>query len=458
MRWLIAILLIINTTTTSACAEPPTAWTSLLRPSSFDHWRDGHHGWRIVSDVSLSKDSRKQFDDKQGRGVLVSHGDASNLESRDDYQDVDVKLDFMIPKQSNSGVKLMGRYEIQIRDTYGATNLTGDSCGGIYPRAELTPKYRYLDQGVPPRVNAAKPAGEWQSLEIEFIAPRFDANGKKTSNARFARVVLNGKLIHQDVEAPTPTGHAWRLEKEVPSGPLLLQGDHGAVAFRNIQVRPHIQADSSTAGHSVHPALVQMEEDPKLPRVLLIGDSITMGYTQPLRELLAGKANVQHPTENCGPSRRILERLDRYLGKKRWDVIQFNCGIHDLTHLNEARKVTSPGQGGKPQVSLDEYRANLEQIVARLRKTGAKLIWCTTTPLHQPAAYRLSDDVERYNEMAKKVMERNAIPINDLNRQVLSFKTPMWMPDGVHFTPQGYHELAELAAPVIEATLNKRQE
>jgi hypothetical protein len=171
--------------------------------------------------------------------VFVSKGDASNLESREEYQDVDVQLQFAIPKQSNAGVKLMSRYEIQILDTYGAKQLSGDSCGGIYPRAEEKPSYHHIDRGVPPRVNAAKPAGEWQSLEIEFIAPRFDAKGKKTSNAKFVRVVLNGKRIHENVEVSAPTGAAWRLVTEVPRAPLLLQGDHGPVAFRNIQVRPH---------------------------------------------------------------------------------------------------------------------------------------------------------------------------------------------------------------------------
>ena len=107
------------------------------------------------------------------------------------------------------------------------------------PRAEREPHYHHIDQGIAPSVNAAKPAGEWQTLEIEFIAPRFDASGKKISNAKFARVVLNKRLIHENVEVAAPTGAAWRLVKEVPRGPLLLQGDHGPVAFRNIQVRPH---------------------------------------------------------------------------------------------------------------------------------------------------------------------------------------------------------------------------
>ena len=116
------------------------------------------------------------------------------------------------------------------------------------------------------------------------------------------------------------------------------------------------------------------------------------------------------------PSRRIVEHLDLYLGKKPWDVIQFNCGIHDLTYLNEAGKVAGPKEGGKPQVPLDEYRANLEKIVARLKKTGAALIWCTTTPMNHPDVYRLPDDVDRYNEVAKEVMEKNGVQINDLNR------------------------------------------
>ena len=226
-----------------------------------------------------------------------------------------------------------------------------------------------------------------------------------------------------------------------------------------LAVAGHVSAETAVkvATPPIHPALVQVDEDPKLPRVLLIGDSITMGYTAPLRELLAGKANVQHPAENCGPSRRILEHLDLYLGKKHWDVIQLNCGIHDLTYLNEAKKVTGPKAGGKPQVPLDEYRTNLEAIVARLKKTGATLIWCTTTPMNHPDVYRLPDDVGRYNEVAKGVMEKNGVRINDLNRRVHEFKKPMWTPEGVHYTPEGYHELAQFAAPVIEAALPKPQ-
>ncbi len=110
---------------------------------------------------------------------------------------------------------------------------------GASIRAEEKPSYHHIDHGVPPRVNAAKPSGKWQSLEIAFVAPRFDMAGKKKSNAKFVRVTLNGKVIHENVEVSAPTGAAWRLVSEAPRGPLLLQGDHGPVAFRNIRVRPH---------------------------------------------------------------------------------------------------------------------------------------------------------------------------------------------------------------------------
>lgn len=219
-------------------AAQPSNSTSSDWTSSFTPWRPGHQGWKIVGDASLKENSPTRLDETSGSGVLISHGEASNLESLQDYQDVDVRLEFMIPKRSNAGVKLHGRYEIQILDSYGATELSGDSCGGIYPRAEQEPRYHHIDEGIPPRVNAARPAGEWQSLIIRFIAPRFDSAGNKISNAKFARVVLNGQLIHENVEVSAPTGAAWRLVEEVPRGPLLLQGDHGPVAYRNIRVIP----------------------------------------------------------------------------------------------------------------------------------------------------------------------------------------------------------------------------
>ena len=176
-----------------------------------------------------------------GKGIWVNGptGRTRDLISKVFHGDVELHLEFMIPKGSNSGVKLQGHYEIQILDSFGAKTLSGDSCGGIYPRAELKPKYHHIDKGVAPLVNACKPAGEWQTLDLIFVAPKFDANKKKIANARFVKVVLNGKVVHDNVELLTPTGNLW-TRPEVATGPILLQADHGPVAFRNVRVRPYV--------------------------------------------------------------------------------------------------------------------------------------------------------------------------------------------------------------------------
>jgi len=173
-----------------------------------------------------------------GQGALVNgQGKTNDLVSREEWGDVELELDFMIPTRSNSGVKLQGLYEIQIVDSWKEEKATAHHCGGIYPRAELKPRYHHIDDGIAPKSNAAKPPGQWQSLRIVFRAPRFDDQGEKVANARFDKVLLNGTMIHEDVELLYPTGHAWKRQ-EKPVGSLLLQADHGPVAFRNVRIRP----------------------------------------------------------------------------------------------------------------------------------------------------------------------------------------------------------------------------
>jgi hypothetical protein len=215
-------------------------WIELAGDVASSDWRDERHGWSTAGDAQLDAENDKRLGGADGDGVLLGAGgeNASNLKSTREFQDVALRLEFMVPRGSNSGVKLNGLYEIQIRDSYGKEKLTADDLGGVYPRAELRPSYTFLDDGVPARVNAARPIGEWQTLELEFVSPRFDGDGKKVEHARFLRVVLNGQVIHENVELLWPTGHAWDEEDETPRGPLLLQGDHGPVAFRKIAVRP----------------------------------------------------------------------------------------------------------------------------------------------------------------------------------------------------------------------------
>jgi hypothetical protein len=129
----------------------------------------------------------------------------------------------------------MGRYELQVYDSFGVEQdkYPGIECGGIYPRWINEKNV----EGHSPRVNASKPPGKWQTFDITFRAPRFDGSGKKIANARFVKVLHNGKLIHENVELNGVTRGAIS-EDEKATGPLRLQGDHGPVAYRNLRVKP----------------------------------------------------------------------------------------------------------------------------------------------------------------------------------------------------------------------------
>jgi hypothetical protein len=243
MRSLSLVVLSIGVLLPAALSSPARAddegWIDLIGSQTFDAWKPPTDAWAFVGEVRLDLKDPKRLLASPGSGVLYNGpaGRTRNLVTKRSFGDLDAHVEFLVSKGSNSGVKLAGVYEIQILDSAGKQRLSGKDRGGIYPRAELKPKYHYLDEGHAPRTNAALPAGEWQTLDVRFRAPRFDASGKKTANARFVKVVLNGQLIHDDVEAATPTGHAW-VNPETPTGPLLIQADHGPVAIRNVRVRP----------------------------------------------------------------------------------------------------------------------------------------------------------------------------------------------------------------------------
>jgi hypothetical protein len=193
----------------------------------------------VAGDATVDPRNPRRLVAQPGSETIVNGpmGRTKDIVTREKFGDIEVHLEFVVPRGSNSGIKLEGLYEIQIADSWGVKEPTASHCGGIYPRAELLPRYHHIDKGVPPRVNAARPPGEWQTLDIVFQAPRFDAQGKKTASARFVKVLLNGTLVQDNVEVSAPTGHAW-TKPEHATGPILLQGDHGPVAFRHVRVRP----------------------------------------------------------------------------------------------------------------------------------------------------------------------------------------------------------------------------
>jgi hypothetical protein len=194
--------------------------------------------WMLAKGVALDPADARKLVIEPGRGVYVngSGGRTIDLVTEAEYGDVELHIEFSIPRQSNSGVYLMGRYEVQVYDSFGVAKdkYPGIECGGIYPRwTEARGEF----EGHSPRVNVSKPPGEWQSFDITFRAPRFDASGRKTAPAKFVKVIHNGKVVHENVEVTGPT-RAAKFEDEKPAGPLMLQGDHGPVAYRNIRIRP----------------------------------------------------------------------------------------------------------------------------------------------------------------------------------------------------------------------------
>jgi hypothetical protein len=216
-----------------------TAFAAEERPlftgSDLKGWKSPHGTWEAVKAVSLDPANGKAFRTEAGTGVLLNSasGHTEDLFTETDHGDCELHLEFCVPKDSNSGVYLQGRYEVQILDSFGKKDLAFGDCGGLYERPEKGVGF----QGKAPSLNASKAPGEWQTFDITFRAPRFGKDGKKTENARFVKVVHNGKTIHENVEVDGPTRSA-AFPDEKALGPVMLQGDHGPVAFRNLRLKP----------------------------------------------------------------------------------------------------------------------------------------------------------------------------------------------------------------------------
>jgi GDSL-like lipase/acylhydrolase family protein len=192
-----------------------------------------------------------------------------------------------------------------------------------------------------------------------------------------------------------------------------------------------------------NPAFREVQDVPGLPRVLLIGDSISIGYTEPVRVELTNKANVHRIPENGAATIVGVKNLDKWLGTLKWDVIHFNFGLHDL-RLDD----------GKHQVLLPDYETNLRAIVQRLQKTGARLIWATTTPVPDADVKppRRSADVIAYNAAAARIMTESGIPIDDLYELVKPRLAELQLPANVHYTLPGYDVLGhQVAQSVLRA-------
>ena len=196
--------------------------------------------------------------------------------------------------------------------------------------------------------------------------------------------------------------------------------------------------------------------DNDLPKVFLIGDSISIGYTPEVIQHLQGKAFVSRAKANCGDTNRGLASLDGWLGKTNWDLIHFNWGLHDLCYRNpEVKTVGNRDKvNGTQSVPLAQYRKNLEQLVLRLKNTGAKLIWASTTKVPQGEVGRFAGDELKYNKVALEIMQKHGVAINDLHQLSSSLDPSLFRKRGdVHYTSQGSALLGKKVADQISKAL-----
>lgn len=225
--------------------------------------------------------------------------------------------------------------------------------------------------------------------------------------------------------------------------PLLRLGTLGWLCLGLLSV----SAQQPKAVRAPNPVLAPIEDVAGLPRVLLIGDSISMGYTLPVRKLLEGKANIHRIPANGGPTKNGVANIQKWLGTVKWDVVHFNWGIHDLKIMPD----------GKRQVEPADYEANLRTLVAALKTTGAKLIWASTTPI--PAGElnppREFGQVAEYNAIAARVMKENDVTINDLNAWMTPKFEEFHKPKDLHYTDAGSEHLAKKVAEAVGQALGR---
>lgn len=236
-RCLLSLIIFLVLTYTNLNAQSEGLPYRTIDLNNLNAFQSPSSNWQTAGDVYMDLYERLHVQTESGTGVLVNTNEGDNQQdifTAWDHGDLDLELEFMMASESNSGIYFQGRYELQMLDSWGVKHPGFYDMGGVYQWWENDTGVG----GIPPRTNASRAPGLWQHLEVKFRAPRFNENGEKIANARLKEVVLNGVMIHRNVDLIHPTGGAVSNE-EVEKAPLRFQGDHGPVAFRNIHYKTY---------------------------------------------------------------------------------------------------------------------------------------------------------------------------------------------------------------------------
>lgn len=342
---------------------------------NLDAFKDVAENWKIVGDAVVDRSLPRKISGFPGTGVLLN---SPNKQSRKqlftnfEHGDIELDLDVMMPVGSNSGIYFQGRYEIQLFDSWNVKTPTYSDMGGVYQRWDNTAaKDKQGYEGHAPAINAAKAPGLWQHLKIKFTAPTFNKLGEKTKNAKFDEVWLNGVLVQKDIEVTGPT-RAAAFETETSLAPLVIQGDHGPVALKNIQYKLYKRQNISISDLNFKEYNDNYQE--KIPNLNMVKESkdeavkavsLEMLKTRNYQKafLYTGKLNVPETGTylfNFKADEGVIGVLvinndtisSNVLTLKKGEAVPFSLAVSKTKPLIENFELTYEGPGIKKQ-SLD---------------------------------------------------------------------------------------------------------
>lgn len=359
---------------------PMCAWAQQAIPltdlSAFDQ---PSKNWTIEQAVfSTYADTALQV--STGKGVLVNtlrggkYHRTDDLKSKMQHGDIRLLVDFMLPKGMNSGIYLQGRYEVQLYDSWGKKTVKYSDCGGIYERwDDNRGKGKEGYEGYAPRQNASKAPGLWQTLEIDFQAPRFDANGKKIANAIFKKVILNGLVVQENIEVSGMTRGAI-FDKEAPFGPILIQGDHGPVAFRNLRYETY-EKPTASLGEVSYDYYTGKFTDPIIPTTKPVSSGKIPALTYrviPVNNdyLIHYKAELTIPEDD----NYEFQTYWTGSGELKVDGVVLNKGAHWFNEMVPASTFLKAGKHALEIIHIKDFPWGPKALGLQVKRIGARLV------------------------------------------------------------------------------------
>jgi hypothetical protein len=361
-------------------AAPLCAWAQQSIPltdlSAFDQ---PSKNWTIEQAVFATyADTALQV--SPGKGVLVNtlrsgkYHRSDDLKSKMQHGDIRLLVDFMLPKGMNSGIYLQGRYEVQLYDSWGKKTVKYSDCGGIYERwDDSRGKGKEGYEGYAPRQNASKAPGLWQTLEIDFQAPRFDANGKKIANAIFKKVILNGLVVQENIEVSGMTRGAI-FDKEAPFGPILIQGDHGPVAFRNLRYETY-EKPTASLGEVSYDYYTGKFTEPIIPTTKPVSSGKIPALTYrviPVNNdyLIHYKAELTIPEDD----NYEFQTYWTGSGELKVDGVVLNKGAHWFNEMVPASTFLKAGKHVLEIVHIKDFPWGPKALGLQVKRIGARLV------------------------------------------------------------------------------------